>query len=216
MLYSKTELTNAIFVKLISTRRVEKLINLNDEMGTRWVYKFHPKYVNHTTTRNSSFDTYTDHADYVPEFSSITEIAVGVIENLSPDKKGPLTVSVVNMTGSNEKQLLESLSAFMDQGSITSMTIAGWNISNYQIPFLTKKMLINKVKLPFLLKLRGKKPWDISAIDVMRDYQGNMFGDIDLALVANQFSVKYDEKKLGTANEELRITMEIALAMSVS
>lgn len=217
MLYKKSELTTGLFFKIKSKTR-GRLSDLSPALRRIWIEKYHPKY-NITTEIKTTGDvcergfieTYDFNAGFIPEFSEITEIAIGVIEQLVKNK--PLAISIVPLSGKGEKALLAELATALDK--MPGAVIGGYNIANYQIPFAVKKMIANKVPIPFLFNLRGKKPWDINMIDIMRDYQGNMFGDIDIELVANQFGVKYEDKEIGTAAGELRVALEIALAMSI-
>ncbi len=209
MLYKKSELAEGLFFKVKSIRKYNNLNDLPENLRRLWIERFHHKYLSQHGNDVTFSSTYSLHADYVPEFSSVTEVSVGTISQAT--KKDPYIINVVDLTGKNEKALLEEMSKSLDLAP--SAVIGGWNISNYQIPFVIKRMLINGVKLPFLLSIRGKKPWDLRAIDIMRDYQGNMFGDIDLELVALQFLKEYDANDI-TASYELKIAMEIALEMS--
>lgn len=213
MLYKKSELTAGLFFKVKATRKYKNLNDLPVALRRIWIEKYHPKYnvKFEDGTTESYMDTYALHAEYLPEFSEITEIAIGAIEQLTKGK--PMTISVAPLSSKGEKALLKEFSDAI--GKMPGAVIGGYNIGNYQIPFVVKRMLVNKVDLPFLLNLRGKKPWDINMIDIMRDYQGNMFGDMDIELIANQFGVKYEDKEIGTAAGELRVALEVALAMSI-
>ena len=48
------------------------------------------------------------------------------------------------------------------------------NGKEFDIPFLCRRILINHLKLPFLLNIAGKKPWEIKHIDTMEQWK---FGD---------------------------------------
>ena len=48
------------------------------------------------------------------------------------------------------------------------------NGKEFDIPFLCRRILINQLKLPFLLNIAGKKPWEIKHIDTMEQWK---FGD---------------------------------------
>ena len=215
MLYDKSELTSAVFINFKSERCCKMFSELPKELSNLWIQKYHHKFEKDFLSPKTGdllhtdfCETYMDHADYIAEFSTITEICIGAIE-LAKDSTKFIT-EVVTLDGKTEQQLLDSLSKSLNK--LPSSTIAGYNIANYQIPFIVKRMLINKINIPFHFKLRNKKPWEINMIDVMRDYQGNMFGDVDIRLVAKNFglSVEYDKSA-----SELKTTMDIALAMSI-
>ena len=48
------------------------------------------------------------------------------------------------------------------------------NGKEFDIPFLSRRILINGLKLPYLLNIAGKKPWEIKHLDTMELWK---FGD---------------------------------------
>lgn len=198
MLYKKSELKNGLFIKVVTTSG--KSTPLQKKI---WNERYASKFPNETPDIS-----FSNHAKYQAEFSTITEAAIGVIEEQT---KGKLTSTVIPINGATEALLLKEFAVTMDK--FPGLTLAGYNVTNYQAPLIIKRLLINKVPIPFLLSLKGKKPWEVSIIDVMRDYQGNMFGDVDIHLVASQFGINLKEKP--TAIEELQATLDIAIAMSI-
>lgn len=199
MLYKKSELKNGLFIKVVTTANLR-----NDAQKKIWNERYASKFPNETQD-----ESYSNHAKYQAEFSTITSAAIGVIEELT---KGKLTTTVIPINGDTEAKLLKEFTVTMDK--FPGLTLAGYNVTNYQVPLIVKRLLVNKVPIPFLLSLKGKKPWEVNIMDVMRDYQGNMFGDVDIRLVADQFGIpcKGDDR---TAMEELQTTLDIALAMSI-
>ena len=225
MLYTKTELKNAFFFKIKTSLRHETLADLPEQLKKSWIEKYHSRYeqpmIDYCKANNisriqyvpgTSFDrdpielTYEIFAKYQPEYTTITGVAFGLIDQ--KDTKSPLTASVDSIYDTDEKVVLDNFAKVLEK--VSSMQLAGYNIANYQIPFLIKRMIVKGIKLPFLLQLKNKKPWDISMIDVMRDYQGNMFGDIDLALVAYQFGIITPMLNI---EDELKNTMNVAIEM---
>lgn len=57
----------------------------------------------------------------------------------------------------------ESLPEFADMLSkLNGYKLCGHYIKDFDIPFIAKRMLINGVKIPGMLKFFGKKPWEIN------------------------------------------------------
>ena len=48
------------------------------------------------------------------------------------------------------------------------------NAKEFDFPFLSKRILINDLKLPKLLNIAGKKPWELNHLDTMDLWR---FGD---------------------------------------
>lgn len=211
MMYSKTELKNGFFFNL-GTDAIP-FENLSDVQRTAWAEKYDARFRNNLSEISplhgaSTQIIYNEFAKYVPEFAIITSIAVGTIDELKPKSFS----TDVNILTGEESRLLKDFSAILDNSKIVTLTLGGYNVINYQIPFVVKKMLVHKIKIPFLLQLRNKKPWDVNIIDIMRDYQGNMFGDVNFGLVAEQFGLKVDTSNAST---ELETQLQLALAMSI-
>ncbi len=207
-MYSKTELKNAFFFNLGTT--AVPFDKLSSIQKTAWSEKYNDRFRNnaHHTNGWTDEEVYEEFAKYVPEFSRIDSIAVGTIDELKPK----VFTTDVNILSGEEATLLKDFADILDNPKIFSLTLGGYNVINYQIPYVIKRMLINKVKIPMLLQLRNKKPWDMNILDIMRDYQGNMFGDVNYALVAEQFGLKVDGSN---ALSELETHLQIALAMSI-
>ena len=47
-------------------------------------------------------------------------------------------------------------------------------LKEFDFPFLSRRMLINGIRLPSLLNIAGKKPWEIAHLDTMELWK---FGD---------------------------------------
>jgi len=69
----------------------------------------------------------------------------------------------------DESELLEE---FYDTiGKRTDITMAWFNIKNFDMPFLCKRFVIQSKKIPYQINNIGKKPWEIAAIDIMEDWK---------------------------------------------
>ena len=66
--------------------------------------------------------------------------------------------------GPNETTLLGSFMDFCAQES----TLAGHNILGFDIPVLFNRMIANRIKVPALFNLIGRKPWEVSHVDTVQ------------------------------------------------
>ncbi len=212
MLYKKSELKSGLFIKVITEKKYKSFEDMPDYLQSIWTKRYAPKFRSEFLSGASELyeirESYLSHAKYQAEFSTITSAAIGVIEEQT---KGKLTTTVIPIDAKTEKALLTDLVAAMDK--FPGLILAGYNVTNYQVPLIVKRLLVNKVTIPFLLSIKGKKPWEANIMDVMRDYQGNMFGDVDIRLVADQFGLAISENP--SAAEELQTTLQIVIAMSI-
>jgi DNA polymerase elongation subunit (family B) len=68
--------------------------------------------------------------------------------------------------------------------------LCGHNAKEFDLPYISRRMLIHGIKLPFLLDNAGKKPWEINNLDTMELWK---FGDYkaytSLALLCHVFKI---------------------------
>jgi uncharacterized protein YprB with RNaseH-like and TPR domain len=68
--------------------------------------------------------------------------------------------------------------------------LCGHNAKEFDIPYLSRRMMINGIKLPAMLDLAGKKPWEVPHLDTMELWK---FGDYknftSLELLATLFGI---------------------------
>lgn len=93
------------------------------------------------------------------EFGQIVCISVGF---LSKNENG-LGVRVKSYAHRDEKILLEDFAKLLNQyyNNPHKHYICGHNIKEFDIPYICRRMLVHGLKLPRLLDIYGKKPWDL-------------------------------------------------------
>ncbi len=111
---------------------------------------------------------YHDRGGIMAEFGRIICISCGiVIEN---DK-----FRVKSFYGHNEQKLLQNFADLLETKFYTPQHIlCAHNGKEFDFPFIARRMIVNGVKLPQILNLYGKKPWEINHLDTMELWK---FGD---------------------------------------
>lgn len=116
---------------------------------------------------------YWDKLDFSPELNKIITITLGtetkegiVLKNLKWDEK-------------------EQIEAFFT--AIEWNTICWFNIKSFDLPFIIKRALFHKIKIPNCLKFFGKKPRELEhIIDLLEVYKNNVYWSIwNLDLICN-------------------------------
>lgn len=124
-----------------------------------------------------------ERAGIYAEFGKIICISAGYIT------EGKLRVK--SFYGHEEKLILENFAALLN----THFSRAGCNLcahngKEFDFPYISRRMLINGIKLPEILDVRGKKPWEVSFLDTMELWK---FGDFknytSLELLAAVFGI---------------------------
>lgn len=102
------------------------------------------------------------------EFGKIICIVTGFI------KKD--TMHIRNFAGDDEVQLLKDFSAFLEQHKPFNrpVQLCAHNGKEFDYPYIARRMIINRLKIPALLDNAGKKPWEVTLIDTLELWK---FGD---------------------------------------
>lgn len=84
-------------------------------------------------------------------------------------------VRLKSFYGDDEKILLEEFAQMLSKHYNTPESLlCGHNGKEFDFPYLARRMLINGIKLPAILDLAGKKPWEIRHLDTLELWK---FGD---------------------------------------
>ncbi len=122
-----------------------------------------------------------DRAGIYAEFGKIICISVGFITH---DKEaGTYKARLKSFANDDEKKLLtdfsklmnDSYSKFDEKSQRFEKYLCGHNIKEFDVPYISRRLLINQMPLPKMFDIAGKKPWEIShLIDTMELWK---FGD---------------------------------------
>ena len=106
------------------------------------------------------------------EFGRVVCITIGCFQ----EKEGGQVLYLRSFYGTDEKDILErfcsSLSRYGRNGR--RPVFVGHNIKEFDLPYLSRRMIINGMGLPECLRMQGKKPWEVPHIDTMQIWS---FGD---------------------------------------
>ncbi len=121
------------------------------------------------------------------EFGKIICISVGYFT-----KSGtPSTFRVTSFCGDDERQILLDFAQLLsERHHHPFQRLCAHNGKEFDFPYLSRRMLVNRIDLPEMLDLAGKKPWEIAHLDTMELWK---FGDIkhytSLKLLAHIFGI---------------------------
>lgn len=135
----------------------------------------------------TSSDIYRRAAIYA-EFGKIICVSLGFLFKDGEDYR----LRIKSIFGHDEKKLLEELVELINkfQTRFNSSYLCAHNGKEFDFPYMARRMLINGIKLPKLLDIAGKKPWEVSHLDTMELWK---FGDYksytSLKLLAAVFNI---------------------------
>jgi DNA polymerase elongation subunit (family B) len=139
-------------------------------------------------TPEKSYETiYNERAGIYAEFGKIICISVGFVRYTKTGKQLRLT----SFSHDDEETLLKQFKRLLeDHYNSPHHILCGHNAKEFDIPYICRRMLINGIKLPPILDIAGKKPWEVSHLDTLELWK---FGDYkaftSLALLCHVFNI---------------------------
>lgn len=128
-------------------------------------------------------DEIYDRAGIYAEFGKIVCISTAIFRNEK--------LSLKSFWGDDEKELLINFCEMLDKAMEKNISyLCAHNGKEFDYPYLIRRMLINGLKVPGILDLSGKKPWEVNHLDTMELWK---FGDYknytSLELLAAVFGI---------------------------
>ena len=110
-------------------------------------------------------------AGVMAEFAKIICISVGYLFV----EKNENHFRIKSFYGDDEKQIINDFNELLNsQFSKKQHQLCAHNGKEFDFPFIARRTLINGLKLPALLDIAGKKPWEVNHLDTMELWK---FGD---------------------------------------
>lgn len=131
---------------------------------------------------------YASHAGIYAEFGKIICISAGYFSSAGVEKK----LRIKSFSGDDERlvlqEFLESLAQFQQKRRF--LELCGHNIREFDIPYICRRAVIGGLALPQVLRIHGKKPWEVRLLDTMQLWR---FGDhrsyVSLSLLAGVLDI---------------------------
>lgn len=187
---SKQSLKNVLFLDIETVSHHRKLSDLSERELQNWKKKARQFLRKETIDQSELQKFYASRAGIFAEFSRVICISVGFFEF---KRKKIQNLRVKSFYGEDEKEVLIAFRDLLNQhfNKPSSHFLCGHNLREFDLPFLCRRMLINRVDLPDLLKLSGKRPWQIKhVLDTLDLWR---FGDFkhytSLDLLASVFEI---------------------------
>jgi predicted PolB exonuclease-like 3'-5' exonuclease len=138
-------------------------------------------------------ETLFERAGIYAEFGKIICISVGYIKTKGTKE----SIRIKSFFGDDEKMILQDFISLLENHfSKKNSLLCAHNGKEFDYPYIARRMLINGLKIPDILDLSNKKPWEIPHLDTMElwkfgDYKNYTSLDL-LAAVFNITSPKID------------------------
>ncbi len=105
------------------------------------------------------------------EFGKIICIGCGFIQGSGPDKR----LIMKSFYGEKEGELLAEFSEMVTKWSRDSNRyLCAHNGKEFDFPYICRRLIVNRIPIPSILNISGKKPWEVNHYDTMELWK---FGD---------------------------------------
>ncbi|HLW20526.1 MAG TPA: hypothetical protein VKX33_09390, partial [Cyclobacteriaceae bacterium] len=152
-----SDLKDILFLDIETASVVEKFEDLNPRLQAEWMKKIqHFKSDEETSPEQWFFQK----AGIFAEFGKVICIGVGYfVYNPEENKLQYRTKSFA------AEQEHDTLNEFRELLEKKIWTLCGHNGKEFDFPYLCRRMLVNRIPLPEVLQLAGRKPWEIRHLD---------------------------------------------------
>ncbi len=158
-------LESILFLDIETIPQYKTLEEVPESLKKMWVDKFTK--MQDRRPKDDSPEKFWRSAGIYAEFGQIICISVGVLS------KGKFILK--SFAGTDEKKLLLEFSALLKESfSRPESKLCAHNGKEFDFPYIARRMLILGIKLPYLLNIAGKKPWEVQLLDSMELWK---FGD---------------------------------------
>lgn len=142
------------------------------DVPERSKYLFNEKVKNQVNEEVTVEQLYRQRGGILAEFGKIICISVGYIQKLDENYQ----LRLKSFYGDDEKKILEDFSALLNKSFKNEKedVLCAHNGKEFDFPYLCRRMLVNGIKIPKILQIMGKKPWEINHIDTLEFWK---FGD---------------------------------------
>lgn len=166
MLHSDS-LENLFFIDIETVPCTENLNDLDAGWQALWLQK--ARYDPAVKSGELALEKAWPRAGIYAEFGKIICIGMGYFVY----EKKQWQARIKSISNADEKILLAEFAEIMH--SLDSSTrLCAHNGKEFDFPYLCRRLIVNRIVLPHLLDLGGKKPWEIPHIDTLEWWK---FGD---------------------------------------
>ncbi|MGC6433769.1 MAG: ribonuclease H-like domain-containing protein [Crocinitomicaceae bacterium] len=181
----KVEFDKILFLDIETAPQVYNFDELDDAKKQLFLSKTRGIHQGDETRFEEAYDS---RSSIFAEFGKIICISVGFVH---VDSLGVRHIRLKSFYHDDEETLLRQFCKLLNENYNTAFHIlCGHNAKEFDFPYICRRLLINGIKLPKILNIAGKKPWEINHIDTMELWK---FGDFkaytSLPLLCNIFNV---------------------------
>lgn len=167
-MYSKKQLTNFISFDIETVSEYKDLSTLkkeNSRLGDLWEKRCEYLRGKHEDNKLlSNEQIYKQKSGLQAEYGKIVCISIAYLRY---GEDGVPVIKAKSFADKNEKEVLNKFFAFLKgaKEKLPNTIFAGHNIKRFDIPFLSKRAILNGLSIPEQFNTMNKKPWEMNYAD---------------------------------------------------
>lgn len=177
-------LEEVLFIDIETVPVVNDFASLNENWKKHWEHK-----MKFQVNENETAEDLYSRAGIYAEFGKIICISAGYITR----KKGEYFYRVKSFHDNNEKVLLGNFFSALEKfAHAGKQKLCAHNGQEFDYPYIARRALVNRLKLPKILDIAGLKPWEVKdfLLDTLQLWK---FGDYkhytSLSLLCELFNI---------------------------
>ncbi len=191
MTIQKKTLKRVLFIDIQTVSQTQNFHDLPESLQFHWKNKSKQFLTDRSKeiTEELASEFYRERAGLYAEFGKIVCISIGYLSN----QKKPSPVLRIKSLRGEEIDILNNFNAILNEHyyDVKEDFLCGHNIKEFDIPYICRRNLVHGLRLPRLINISGKKPWQLKQfLDTMQMWK---FGDYksytSLALLADTMGI---------------------------
>jgi 3'-5' exonuclease len=157
-----------LFLDIETVSQYETYNHLPEDWKALWDLK--ASILNRNKEQETAENVY-ERAGIYAEFGKIICISCGYLQGHGDARK----LVIKSFADEDEKKLLRSFAEMLKNWSgDAEKFLCAHNGKEFDYPYICRRMIINGIGIPEILKIAGRKPWEVSHLDTMEFWK---FGD---------------------------------------
>jgi DNA polymerase elongation subunit (family B) len=148
-------LNHYLFIDIETASCVAEHEHLSPGMQREWETKSRTKYGDGLDPA----EAFWTKSGIFAEFGKIVCISIGCLQQMEAGWK----LYLRSFAGNDEKELLQDFCVALSKfhKKYPAMAFVGHNIIEFDLPYISRRMIINGMSLPQCMNFQGKKPWEV-------------------------------------------------------
>ena len=161
------DLTKILFLDIETVPQFADYKKLDETTATLWDDK-----AGKLSKQEQTGEEMYERAGIYAEFGKIICISVGAFKLR---EGGKMEFRLHSYYGDNEHLLLREFGEMLNNHyNAPNHLLCGHNGKEFDFPYIARRMIINRIPIPKILNMVGKKPWEVQHLDTMEMWK---FGD---------------------------------------